>query len=295
MGIGNVARVATVVTLQMSLVSVAGGRETAAEPFEVGQRWVYQHEGPRPGNIDPNIIDGEKILQVVSVFDVNEERQWVIEERFTGDPNVTAQLFVGRDRLLAGFDVENEKGELARFTYVPPVPYQVPDLEIGAERTFESTLRIASADFSLPTTIVIQRLPDETVETPAGTFTDCRHYKMTTRSTINIKIAKIRTSEERQRWYHPTVNGLVKEVYRKNPIKFLGKEFKPGYTATSTLTAFDVADVQSTFDPNRPPPPASPSQNKKADWIPLAGLILLMATAFVLARRIRAKRRRAST
>ena len=37
----------------------------SASGLELGQRWQYKHEGPRPGSIEPNVIDGERIIWVV--------------------------------------------------------------------------------------------------------------------------------------------------------------------------------------------------------------------------------------
>jgi len=287
MSIGNSMGIAVVLVLHAGFLGVAAGDEATSEPFQVGQRWVYQHQGPRPGAIEPNAIDGRKVLQVISTFEKDGARRWVIEERYTEDPNVVGRLLVDRNRQLTGFEIENEKNEMGRMMYDVAVPYQAPELEVGGRKTLETILRVDSADFALPMTIIVERLADETIQTPAGEFADCQRYKTTTRSTINIKIAKIRSTEERQRWYHPSVNGLVKEVYHKSPIKFLGKEFKPGYTATSVLTAFDVGEVQSTFDPNRPPSPGSPGPKRSLGWLGVGGLILLAGIGLVLARRNR--------
>ena len=107
-----------------------------------------------------------------------------------------------------------------------------------------------SADFSLPSTIVIRRLDNQTVTTPAGEFADCQYFKITTKAIFDIKIAKIPVTEERERWYHPKVNGLVKEVYRKGPIKFLAWS-QEGYTATSVLTAFGKEEVPAEIRTTR--------------------------------------------
>ena len=209
----------------------------AKEGFEVGQRWTYRHEGPRPGSAEPNAIDGERILHVISVVEEQGGKQWIIEERFTNSKDVV-RLYVNEERLLTAIEIENEKGEVARLRYDPPVPYQVTELDVGKERTIETALRMDSSEFALPSTIVIRRLADETITTTAGEFVGCLHYKATISSTLDIKIAKIPVTEERERWYHPEVNGLVKEVYRKGPVKFRSWS-REGYTATSVLTAFD--------------------------------------------------------
>ena len=115
-------------------------------------------------------------------------------------------------------------------------------MNVGEERAIQTTLRVDSADFALPNKTVVERLTDETVSTPAGEFAGCSHFKSTTTSTVDIKIAKIPMTEEREQWYHPSANGMVKEVYHKGPVKFLGWS-RPGYTATSTLMAYGKQEV----------------------------------------------------
>ncbi|MCP4594341.1 MAG: hypothetical protein GY842_26730, partial [bacterium] len=234
---------------------MAGGAQ--AGQFEVGQRWVYEHEGPRPGSMEPNAIDGQRIRQVLSMSQEQDQLRWVVEERFTKDEHATSLLYVNGERLLTAFDIEDDKGGAATLTYDAPQPYQVPFLAPGEEKTYETILRMKSPKFAMPTTSVIKRLPDETVTTPAGEFVNCQHYLTKTRSTMNIKIVKIPVTDERDQWYHPSVNGLVKEVYRKGPIKFLAWSCD-GYTATSVLSSFGVVEVDAAraaatrIDPNAP-------------------------------------------
>ena len=205
--------------------------------FEVGQRWSYRHEGPRPGAIEPNAIDGERILWVVSTGEKQGSAQWVIQEGFTKDEKVMGWHHVDQDGLVVAIEIQNEKGEIARLRYDPPTPYGPVDMNVAEVKTTQTTLRVDSANFALPSKTVTERLADETVATPMGEFTDCSHFRSTTTTTADIKIAKILLTEERERWYHPSVNGMVKEVYRKGPLKVLGWS-RPGYTATSILTAY---------------------------------------------------------
>jgi hypothetical protein len=179
---------------------------------------------------------------VVAVVEEQGGSQWVIEERFTNNKEVVGRLYVGQDGLLAAVEIQNEKGETAKLRYDPPVRYQPADMNVGEVRTIQTTLRMDSAKFDLPNKTVIERLADETVSTAAGEFVGCLHFKSTITSTVDIKIAKIPVIEEREQWYHPSVNGMVKEVYHRGPIKFLGWS-RPGYTATSTLMGYGKEEV----------------------------------------------------
>lgn len=295
------ARMLVMSTLAGLFCAVTWAGQAAKDPFEVGQRWKYRHEGPRPGSMEPNAIDGERILHVISVVEEQEGKQWVIEERFTKGEDVIGRLHVNEERLLTAIEIENEKGEVAKLRYDPPVPHQVTELNIGEEKTIETSLKMDSAEFALPSTIVIRRLDNETITTPAGEFVDCLHYRTATTSTFNIKIAKIPFTEERERWYHPKVNGLVKEVYRKGPFKFLTWSRK-GYTATSVLTAFGVEEVPAEIraarrvhdeNPGKEPPGMRRLRLiwRAATHFILPGAIAVIAAGiFVLKKRTKRKR-----
>jgi hypothetical protein len=173
-------------------------------------------------------------------------------------------------------------------------------MNVAEVRTFQTVLRADAAKFALPVTTVVERLADETITTPAGEFPGCAHYRTTTQSVVDVKIAKIPFREERERWYHPSACGMVKEVYRKGPVKFLGWS-REGYTATSTLLVYGreevtpVAGIPSHAGVgNRQEPTHSPAKAAR----PWHVLLLLLGTAasatLVLGylRRKRAARRR---
>ena len=111
-----------------------------AGQFEVGQRWEYDHEGPRPGAMDPNAINGKRILQVVSQTERDGQTLWVIEERFTNDPNVVGVLYVDNMGMLRSLDIANEKGEAARLTYERAIAYQAMEMEVGEQKLWKPNL-----------------------------------------------------------------------------------------------------------------------------------------------------------
>jgi hypothetical protein len=149
---------------------------------------------------------------------------------------------------------------VARLRYDPAIPYGGMGLAVGEKRQIETTLRMDSVEFSLPSTITIERLEDEAITTPAGEFIGCRHYRTTTASTVNIKIAKIPITEEREQWYHESIHGMVKEIYRRGPVKFLTWS-REGYTATSVLTAFGKEAVTTAPEPA----PEADTKDRRSD------------------------------
>jgi len=219
--------------------AVASGSDA---PYEVGQYWEYTHEGPRPGAAEPNAIDGRRILQVLDKVAADADGRWVIEERFTNDPNIISRLHVGGDRMLTATVIENEKKESLTLTYDSPIPYQYVEMDVGGRMQLETGLLTQPGGFTLPIAIAITRLDDETIETPAGRFADCRHYSSVTDSVFDVKIAKIAVKEHRQWWYSDEVGATVKEIYSKDPVKSWVWS-KDGYTSTSTLAAFGVRGV----------------------------------------------------
>jgi hypothetical protein len=275
------------------LCATAWGTSSSRAAFEAGQRWVYRHEGPRPGSMEPNAIDGERILWVVSSVGEPGAVQWVIEERFTKDEKVVGRLFVDGAGFLNALEIQNEKGQRVRFRYDPPVPYRPVEMNVGETRTIQTTGRVDSASFVLPNKTVVERLADETVSTPAGEFGDCTHFRSTTTSTVDIRIAKIAMSEEREQWYHSSINGMVKEIYRKGPVKFLGWS-RPGYTATSTLMAYGKEEVhrrdELAVQIDSEQRDRQGMSHSRGTWLRsggliLAGIVALATGTFVLAKR----------
>jgi len=240
------ARMTVIAVVMVMLCAVAMPGLTAASDrdgaYEVGRFWEYTHEGPRPGAAEPNAINGRRILQVLETVDINDASYWVLEDRFTNDPNVVARLHVRGDRMLSGFVIENEKGESLAMTYAEAVPYQRVDIDVDGRMRIETTLISQADGFRLPSTIEITRDKDETVETPAGVFDDCRQYRSVTESVIDITVAKIAVKEQRQWWYSDRVGGTVKEVYTKDAVKFLAWS-RDGYMATSVLAGYGIRGV----------------------------------------------------
>jgi hypothetical protein len=290
-------RVAVILVFLIVSLLATGGQAAA---YEVGQRWVYEHQGPRFGSTEPNAIDGQRTLLVIGGPQQG-HLYWVLQERYSEDEAVVSRLHVSEEQGLIGFDIENDKGEVATMTYDTPMAYPVPKLEVGQEKTIENVLRMDAHELALPVRIVMRRLADETITTPAGQFADCPHYQTTTHTTINVKVAKVPVSEQRDRWYHASVNGSVKEVYRKDPVKFLAWS-QEGYTATSVLAAFDTQEIEpvAPVEVNDPPvaapetsvsptlPPATPAEEFPL-WMPAAIAAIFAAAVVILLKRPRAK------
>ncbi len=252
--------------------------------YELGQRWVYQHTGPKPGSSEGEPIDGQRIAQVIR-HDPN-DGLWIIEERYTNSSDPASRLGVDSKRMVVAIEIDSKDGPPGRLRYDPPVPYEAPELAVGQSVTIETTLHMDSAAFSMPMRLEIERLPDETVAIDAGTFEACRHYRTTSHATIDIKIAKISATEHRHRWFHGLVNGLVKETYHREPVKFLTWS-RPAYEASSVLTAFGVEPVAERTEPDYPAHDHDHDEHAGSALIPLAVVAVVIAVAGLLLLRRR--------
>jgi hypothetical protein len=254
-------------------------------PFEVGRYWEYTHQGPRPGSIEPKSIGGQRVQQVIESVGSDVEHRWIIEERFTQDPNIIARLQVRKDRVLTAIVVENEKAESLTLSYDNPVPYQFVDLPVGGSTKLHTTLITKPGEYKLPYSIEITRLDDETLDTPAGRFDDCRVYRSVSDSALDIKIAKIPFREQRQWWFSPGIGATVKEIYTRDPVKFLTWS-QEGYTSTSTLSGYGIrkiSDIQQAAAIRdgsvRPASEPEVRSNGSGKWIPIAiglGIVLVV-------------------
>lgn len=283
--------------IAVGLFCVVAAAAVSKPGLEPGQRWQYRLEGPRPGSDGPEAIDGERIQLVTAGGPGQGGGPWVIEERFTNDQKSTSRSYVDASGLLTTLEFQNDKGQKMGLRYDPPVPYRPADMEVGQSRTVETTARMDAVNFAVPTRTVVERLPDEAVSTPTGEFAGCTHFKSTLTMTMDIKIAKIAIREEREQWYHPSVRGMVKEVYRKDPVSFFGRS-RPGYTATSTLMAYGKEAVEAGTGPLPPSgvgPAEQPEPNRFltiAFWglthlrlLAVLGVLVLGACVWALARR----------
>lgn len=204
---------------------------SAADSYQVGEKWIYRHEGPRPWT-DPDVpVKGDRIVTIVSSEGEEADRLWVMKQQWGEEGEPTGMYFNREKQIVKLASAERS------ILYTPPMPMDFSILKTGEEKTFES--RIAAPGNVNPATLrlEVKRLPDETLQVPAGEFTDCCHVQFKT-SIIFTQDNQITTAFYRQEmWTNPKVNGIVKEIYTFDPVNAGGRMIK-GYQSVSELKSY---------------------------------------------------------
>lgn len=218
-----------IVYLAMFAFALSGMASDHAEPFKVGEKWVYKHDGPRPfsWNLDP--VDGDWVRSVVSVKGEGDQKIWTIEERY-GD-SAGQGWNVDGDRHVQSLEVGDNI-----ISYSPPGPYDFPLLGIGEEKKVE--LKMEGDWGSLPITSIYKREENETINVPAGEFKDSHHYKINSVIKFNRDGNEIELKTSQDMWYHPDVNGLIKRIFMNDS----DGETDRSYKTISELKEYSAAE-----------------------------------------------------
>jgi hypothetical protein len=179
----------------------------AAEPWQVGEKWVFQQEGFRPMSNPPAAVEGDRVNEVVGVTGTGAEKRWKIKQTFGTNDQAPTTSYVDADHKVHKIDMDTQATGAVSLGFSPPAPLDWPELKLGEKDTMETKLSVMG--FDVPLKYEYERLPDETLTVPAGEFKNCPHVRMIVHS-VNMQgqPEKIRFDI----WTHPTVNGRVKEV-----------------------------------------------------------------------------------
>lgn len=211
--------------------AVAATASEEEQTFQVGEKWVYKHEGPRPGGMSQESIDGDRTREVISVEGSGENKRWVIKETFGEYDDRPSRAYVDSKRLVT----KREFGYEFSMDFDPPVPFDVQILKADEEKKYETELSFG--ENSIPFKVTSKRVANETIKVPAGEFKDCHHYQNTITIVFSREGDEVTIKTNQDIWYHPKVNGIVKDVYKRGPVQF-GGETREGYTATSQLKSY---------------------------------------------------------
>lgn len=149
-------------------------------------------------------IDGERIVWVLARVEGQGANcgPWKNDSPMTNTA-IASGLLVRADGPWLHRTRKRQRPDKLRFQLRPAHPLPPTDDGRGKLDDLHVPADGRKLDFTLPSEIITERLADETGDARRE-FADCRHYRIITTSTINLKIAKIPFTEEREQWYHPT-------------------------------------------------------------------------------------------
>ncbi len=198
----------TVFLLGILIAGTAVIAVDAADEWVVGEKWVYEHEGPMPWRPPDREIVGNRVLEVVSIQGEAEEKRWLIRDEWGENDDRPATLYLNKSGMCDRIEVGDTTVRIE-----PAYPVYNMNLKPGEEKEFESRFMMGEGR-TFTQKIKAKRVDDVTLEVPAGKFENCMHVKR------DETISFVRDGGEgtvkvtREHWYHPKVRGAVKEVFR---------------------------------------------------------------------------------
>ncbi|RJP32553.1 MAG: hypothetical protein C4527_05870 [Candidatus Omnitrophota bacterium] len=210
-------------------IAVMGAGFSYADTWTVGEKWTYQHEGAVPWRSPDQQIDGDRIREVVSVQGEGEAKRWLISEIWGNESDRAGSQHVDAQRLYDKMDIPN--GESVPFK--PALPFDYLNLKAGEKKDYES--KVTGPDgMEVPLKYSAERLADETIKVPAGEYKNCVHVKSQESIIFSREGQELTITTNRESWYHPSVNGMVKEIFStKMPMPDM-----PESKGTSSLKAY---------------------------------------------------------
>ncbi|MBN2312760.1 MAG: hypothetical protein JXM79_02455, partial [Sedimentisphaerales bacterium] len=195
-----------------------------AEDWTVGQKWIYQHEGPRPHSNPPATIKGDRTIEVTKIEGEGADKRYLLKTVWgtkDANPSIT---YIDPNNMIHKLDIQFQ----AVLLFDPPVPAFWP-LKPGEQTTLKTNMDVMG--YKIPMEYVVKRLKDETVTVPAGTFENCRRFEIIS-SMQNEMLQPIKVKTDH--WYHPKVKNFVKEATIAN------YQSDTSYTGTSILKSYII-------------------------------------------------------
>lgn len=213
-----------VLLVAIVLATLVGGI-TRAEDWNVGEKWTYKHEGPRPFS-DPSVkIKGDRTVEVTKIEGEGLAKRYLLKTLWgTEDANPTT-TYIDPNNTIHKIEIES----MGILLLTPPVPAFWP-LKPNEQKTLKTNIDIGG--FTMPIEYVAKRLKDETLTVSAGKFEKCWHVQII--SSFQNEMGEA-TKAKTDYWYHPKVKNFVKEVTVMN---YQGDN---SYTGTSTLKSFTTS------------------------------------------------------
>ncbi len=202
-------RSVVVTSLGILIAVFMAGIAQAGDPYAVGEKWVYRHEGAVPMRPPDFTISGDRTREVMEIKGEGEAKRWMIQELWGSGDEWAGKRAVSADRMYDRI----ESGEDRVSNVKPAYPYELMGLKPDEEKKFESEFQFGE-DWKFPIVMTAKRVKDETVKVPAGEFENCIHVVYEETATFTGQDGnEMKITTKREQWLHPKVNGLVKEIY----------------------------------------------------------------------------------
>lgn len=176
-----------------------------SESFTVGETWIYEHHGVRSSGNIGQPVNGDRVEEIVSKQTANDRELWIVKMKWGDTDFDPSRSFIDDNRMLhrveSGADI---------ISFSPPPYMDWLDLAPGERKTIQTIASSERGDSLF--TISVERLADETIVVPAGEFADCIKVGMTVNYAIPQKSYES-IDFQHTYWYHPNVNGFVKETF----------------------------------------------------------------------------------
>ena len=216
--------------IKLSLVVLAAvaltGGNLYGENWKVGEKWTYQHQGPRPYSDGVATVKGDRTVQLTAIRGEGDQKRYLLKNQWGDNDTTPSTSHIDAKNLMHKIEIES----MGVLTLNPPVP-AFWALKVGEERILTSKMEFSG--FILTVEYKAKRLADETITVPAGTFKNCQHVQIVSATKSDIMPP---TKGKVDNWYHPKVKNLVKEVTVTN------YDSDNSYTTTSTLKTHTKQD-----------------------------------------------------
>ncbi len=217
--------------LIVCFISLGAIAAEKADPFAVGEKWVYKHDGPKPMSWRNEKIEGDMVRVVTGIKGEGEQKRWIIKETYGAADERPTSSYIDSNNQYSKMD----SGADRSMTYDPAVPFYFPELKVDETKEIKTQFSFGQGGF--PVSITYKRVADETIKVPAGEFKNCQHYKVETVFTFNRDGNEFKMKSNRELWYNAKVNGFVKIMMIQPDREFNG-EVRKGYTASSELKEY---------------------------------------------------------
>jgi hypothetical protein len=210
-------------SIAVTLAILAGGT-AYAEDWKVGQKWVYQHEGPRPHSNPPTTIKGDRTIEVTAIEGEGAAKRYLLKTVWGTEDASPSTSYIDPNNLIYKLEIQYT----AVLLFDPPVPAFWP-LKPGEQTTFKTNMDFSG--YKIPMEYIVKRLKDETITVPAGTFKNCQRFESIS-SLQNEMLQPIKVKTDH--WYHPKVKNFVKEV------TIINYQSDNSYNGTSILKSYTM-------------------------------------------------------